>query len=217
MTVSRNFAHLRSAQRLRALRFRFAKFVPFAFFALFVAMNLTGLLSHVLAPEVNAAQQVETIPLDIPVSGDCELDWIIYRAGEREGVDPRFIHAVIKQESGYKVDAVSPAGARGLMQLMPATAKRFGNTDPDDTASNVQAGTKYLAWLLKRFDGDVSLALAGYNAGEGAVDKYKGVPPYTETQNYVSTIVSNYGKTYHPMVSPEDAKLLFHLTVTTMQ
>ena len=150
MTVSRNFARLRSAQRLRALRFRFAKFVPFAFVALFFAMNFTGLLGHVLAPEVNAAQQVEIIPLDIPVSGDCELDWIIFRAGEREGVDPRFIHAVIKQESGYKADAVSPAGARGLMQLMPATAKRFGNTDPDDTASNIEAWTKYLAWLLKR-------------------------------------------------------------------
>jgi Transglycosylase SLT domain len=217
MKVSQNFARLRSARRLRALRFRFAKFVPFTFVALFFAMNFTGLLGHVLAPEVSAAQQVEIIPLDIPVSGDCELDWIIFRAGEREGVDPRFIHAVIKQESRYKVDAVSPAGARGLMQLMPATAKRFGNTDPDNTASNIEAGTKYLAWLLRRFDGDVTLALAGYNAGEGAVDKYKGVPPYGETQNYVSKIVANYGKTYHPIVAPEDAKLLFHLTTASTQ
>lgn len=218
MKVSQNFARLRSAQRLRSLQFRFAKLVPFALIALFFAMNFTGLLGHVLAPEVaNAAQRVETIPLDIPVSGDCELDWIIFRAGEREGVDPRFIHAVIKQESRYKVNAVSSAGARGLMQLMPATARRFGNTDPGDTASNVQAGTRYLAWLLKRFDGDVSLALAGYNAGEGAVDKYKGIPPYSETQNYVSTIVLNYGKTYHPIVSPEDARLLFHLTANHVQ
>lgn len=211
MKVSQKFAHLRSAQRLRTFRFRFAKLTPFAFLAVFFAINCSGLLAHVLAPEVKAATQVEIIPLDIPVSGDCELDWIIFRAGEREGVDPRFIHAVIKQESRYNRDAVSSAGARGLMQLMPATAKRFGNTDPNDTASNIEAGTKYLAWLLKRFGGDVSLALAGYNAGEGAVDKYKGVPPYGETQNYVSRIVSNYGKTYHPVLSPEDAKLVFHL------
>jgi soluble lytic murein transglycosylase-like protein len=217
MKVSQNFARSRSAQRLRTFHFRFAKLVPFAFVALFFAMNFTGLLGHVLAPAVAAAPQVETIPLDIPVSGDCDLDWIIFRAGEREGVDPRFIHAVIQQESRYKINAVSPVGARGLMQLMPATAKRFGNTDPDDMASNVEAGTKYLAWLLKRFDGDVSLALAGYNAGEGAVDKYKGVPPYSETQNYVSRIVANYGKTYHPVVSPEDAKVLFHLTVNSVQ
>ena len=211
MKVSQKFAPLRSAQRLRTFRFRFAKLTPFAFVAVFFAINSSGLLAHVLAPEVKAAQHVEIIPLDIPVSGDCDLDWIIFRAGEREGVDPRFIHAVIKQESRYKKDALSSAGARGLMQLMPATAKRFGSTDPNDTASNIEAGTKYLAWLLKRFDGDVSLALAGYNAGEGAVDKYKGVPPYSETQNYVSRIVSNYGKTYHPVLSPEDAKLVFHL------
>lgn len=218
MKVSQNFARLRSAQRLRTFHFRFAKLAPFAFVALFFVMNFTGLLGHVLAPDVvNAAPQAEIIPLDIPVSGDCELDLIIFRAGEREGVDPRFLHAVIKQESRYNTHAVSPVGARGLMQLMPATAKRFGNTDPDNTASNVEAGTKYLAWLLKRFDGDVSLALAAYNAGEGAVDKYKGVPPYTETQNYVSKIVSNYGKTYHPMVTPSDAKLLFHLTATAVQ
>ncbi len=70
-----------------------------------------------------------------------------------------------------------------------------------------------MKWLLERFDGDVSLALAGYNAGEGAVDKYKGVPPYSETQNYVKKIVTNYGKTYHPILPPADAKLAFHLAL----
>lgn len=215
MKFSRKFPRLHSAQRVRDLHFRFAKLTPFALIALFLAINVTGLVSHVLAPDAKAATQVvEIIPLDIPISGDCELDWIIFKAGEREGVDPRFIHAVIKQESQYKVQAVSPAGARGLMQLMPATAKRFGSTDLNDTASNVDAGTKYLAYLLKRFDGDVSLALAGYNAGEGAVDKYKGIPPYPETQNYVSKIVSDYGKNYHPMLSPEDAKSVFHLVAS---
>jgi soluble lytic murein transglycosylase-like protein len=190
---------------------RSAKSIPLFIISLFVLFNFTDFaFSPVMAPVVSAAE-VEAIPADIPLSGDCDLDWIIFRAGEKAGIDPRFIHAVIKQESKYDSRAVSPVGARGLMQMMPATAERFGLKDPFDPAANVEAGTKYLKWLLKRFDGDVSLALAGYNAGEGAVDKYKGVPPYTETQNYVKKIVSNYGKTYHPVLSPDDAKLAFHL------
>src|SRR6185503_6469226 len=130
---------------------------------------------------------------------------------KRAGVDPRFVHAVIQQESRYDAKAVSPVGARGLMQLMPSTAKRFHCDDSANQACNVEAGTKYLAWLLKRFNGDVKLALAGYNAGEGSVDKYQGVPPYTETQDYVNKIVSNYGKTFHPVLSPEDASIAFNL------
>ena len=209
----RTAPRLRSANRLRNVHLRSAKFAPFAIISLFFVFNFTGLFfSPVMAPIVEAAQQqVETIPVDIPLSGDCDLDWIIFRAGEKEGVDPRFIHAVIKQESKYNPKAVSYVGAAGLMQMMPATAKRFGLKNPFDATANVAAGTKYLKWLLKRFDGDVSLALAGYNAGEGSVDKYKGVPPFSETQNYVKKIVSNYGKTYHPVLRPEDAKLAFHL------
>src|SRR6266436_3520025 len=193
---------------------RSAKFAPFAIISLFFLTNFTGLFfSPVFAPDVaaNSLEEVETIPTDIPLSGDCDLDWIIFRAGEKEGVDPRFIHAVIKQESKYNPKAVSYVGAAGLMQMMPATAKRFGLKNPFDATANVAAGTKYLKWLLKRFDGDVSLALAGYNAGEGSVDKYKGVPPFSETQNYVRKIVANYGKTYHPILPPADAKLAFHL------
>ncbi|MFN2578062.1 MAG: lytic transglycosylase domain-containing protein [Pyrinomonadaceae bacterium] len=192
---------------------RTVKFAPVAVFFLFFVTNLTGFFfSPVFAPVVEAKRQEEFIPLDIPRSGDCDLDLIIFRAGEREGVDPRFIHAVIQQESRYDSKATSPVGAKGLMQLMPATGKRFACKDLKDQACNVEAGTKYLAFLLKRFNGDVSLALAGYNAGEGAVDKYKGVPPYHETENYVKKIVANYGKTYHPVLSPQDAKVAFHLT-----
>jgi hypothetical protein len=195
------FPHLRSA-----------KFAPVAVFSLFFLTNFTGLyFSPALAPVVRASNQIETIPADVPQSGDCDLDWIIFHAGERAGVDPRFIHFVIQQESNYDPDALSPAGARGLMQLMPGTARRFDCDDAKDEACNVEAGTKYLAWLLKRFNGDVKLALAGYNAGEGAVDKYQGVPPYPQTQDYVNKIVANYGKTYHPIREPQEAKIAFGL------
>ncbi len=192
---------------------RTVKFAPVAVFLLFFVTNLTGFyFSPALAPtSVQAAAPDDFIPLDIPQSGDCDLDLIIFRTGEREGVDPRLIHAVIQQESRYDPKATSPVGAKGLMQLMPDTGKRFDCQDLKDQACNVEAGTKYLAWLLKRFNGDVSLALAGYNAGEGAVDKYKGIPPYHETENYVKKIISNYGKTYHPILSPDDASIAFGL------
>jgi len=186
-----------------------AKFAPFAIMSLFLLMNFTGIFfSPVFAPSVSATTQVEEIiPQDIPTSGDPVLDRMIFRVAGRHGIDPRFIHAVIWQESKYKPKALSHAGAQGLMQLMPATARRFGCTDPHDMVANIEAGTKYLSWLLKRFNGDVKLALAGYNAGEGAVAKYNGVPPYNETQNYVRKIVANYGKTTHPVIPAEVTQL----------
>ena len=192
--------------------FRSIKFAPFALVSLFLFSNLTGLLfSHALAPEAAATQHTFTIPADIPTSGDPELDRIIFEVGEKQGVDPRFIHAVIWQESKYKTTARSHAGAQGLMQSIPATAKRFGCDNPDDPRANITAGTKYLGWLLKRFSGNVELALAGYNAGEGSVDKYDGIPPYNETQNYVKIISKRYGKTYHPILSPAEAAQVFQL------
>lgn len=196
--------------------FRSFKFAPFVVISFFVFTNVTGILfSRALAPIANAnAPDAILIPSDIPTSGDKELDMIIFRAGEREGVDPRFLHAVIWQESKYDTSARSHAGAQGVMQLMPDTAKRFGCKDPDDPKSNIAAGTKYLSWLLKRFDGNVALALAGYNAGEGSVDKYDGIPPYNETQNYVRIISQRYGKTYHPVLSPKEAIEAFHLRAT---
>ena len=185
----------------RLPHFRSLKFAPFALISLFLFSNLTGLLfSRVLAPvAVASAETTSSIPPDIPTSGDPKLDRIIFEAGEKQGIDPRFIHAVIWQESKYKVDARSHAGAQGLMQLMPATAKRFGCNNVNDPVENITAGTKYLSWLLKRFAGNVELALAGYNAGEGSVDKYDGIPPYNETQNYVKIISKRYGKMYHPI------------------
>ena len=189
----------------RKPHFRSLKFAPFALISLFLFSNLTGLLfSHALAP-VAVASADTTIPSDMPTSGDPELDRIILEAGEKQGVAPRFIHAVIWQESKYKVDARSHAGAQGLMQLMPATAKRFGCEHPENPEENITAGTKYLSWLLKRFAGNVELALAGYNAGEGSVDKYDGIPPYNETQNYVKIISKRYGKMYHPVPNVQAA------------
>ena len=194
---------------------RAVKIPTLAILSFFLLTNLTGVLfSRVLAPEAVAQPVlVRPIPADIPSSGSSDIDRLIFDAGEREGVDPRFIHAVIWQESKYVADAKSHAGAVGLMQLMPATAERFGCADREDPAANVEAGTKYLKWLLKRFSGNVELALAGYNAGEGSVDKYNGVPPYSETQKYVKIISERYGKTFHPVLPPDQAAAEFNLHV----
>lgn len=106
------------------------------------------------------------------------------------GVSPALALAVISVESGGRSGAVSHAGATGLMQLMPATAARFGVSDPVDPAQNIRGGIAYLDWLLDEFDGDIVLALAGYNAGENAVRKHAGVPPYAETRAYVPKVLS---------------------------
>ncbi|HET6671076.1 MAG TPA: lytic transglycosylase domain-containing protein [Pyrinomonadaceae bacterium] len=180
-------------------RLHFVKFAPFVIIVLFLLTNFTGVLfGRAFAP--SNANPIES--LEALTSGDAELDQLITSISESEGVDPRFIHAVIWQESKYEQYARSHVGAQGLMQLMPATARRFGCKDPHDPAENIAAGTKYLSWLLKRFDGNVELALAGYNAGEGSVDKYNGIPPYRETQNYVRIITSRYGKSNPVLDTP---------------
>lgn len=112
----------------------------------------------------------------------------IAAASRKYGVDESVVRAIIHAESSFNPNAVSRVGAQGLMQLMPATARRFGVGDSFDASQNIRGGVQYLAWLLKRFDGDLTRAAAGYNAGEGAVEKYKGVPPYAETRRYVERV-----------------------------
>lgn len=112
----------------------------------------------------------------------------ISAASKRYGVDEAVVRAIIHAESAFNPRALSRVGAQGLMQLMPDTARRFGVGDAFDAAQNIRGGVQYLAWLLKRFDGDLRKAAAGYNAGEGAVDKYHGIPPYAETRRYVERV-----------------------------
>lgn len=121
-----------------------------------------------------------------------DFDRLIRSIGGRYGVNPKLIHAVIRQESNYDPFAVSPKGALGLMQLLPATAERFGVKDVFVPAENIQGGVKYLRYLMDRYPGQAALVLAAYNAGEGAVDRYGGVPPYRETQAYIARIAKWY-------------------------
>ncbi len=116
-------------------------------------------------------------------------DPLIEAASARHGLDAALLKAVVQAESGFNENAVSPAGAQGLMQLMPSTASALGVADPFDPAQSIDAGARYLKQQLDRF-GDVTLALAAYNAGPNAVAKYRGVPPFRETQNYVTRVLS---------------------------
>jgi hypothetical protein len=133
-------------------------------------------------------------PKDFKITS-LHLDTHSYRreieaASSHYGVDRALVRAVIHAESAFRPNAISEAGAQGLMQLMPATAERFAVDNPFDARQNIRGGVRYLAWLLKRFNGNQVLALAGYNAGEASVDEYNGVPPYAETQSYVTLVQS---------------------------
>lgn len=145
--------------------------------------------SNVLATEkaaLNSANNV-THPAGTVTYAD-----LFNEAAATYGVDVNLLTAIAKQESNFKADAVSSAGAIGIMQLMPATAESLGVSNPYDARENIMGGAKYIRQMLDRYDGDVTLALAAYNAGSGNVAKYGGVPPFTETQNYVAKVTANY-------------------------
>lgn len=140
--------------------------------------------------DVDTTPRVTAAPLR---TGNGNVDALVTQAAQRHGVDPRLIFAVMQQESGFNPRATSYKGARGLMQLMPATAIRFGVSDIYDPTQNIEGGVRYMRFLLDTFKGDVELALAGYNAGENAVIRYGNrIPPYRETQDYVRKISAHY-------------------------
>ena len=140
----------------------------------------------------NALQEVMSAQANTVSATKSQILNVVNQVAEKHGVDEKLVQALIKQESGFNPNAKSKAGAMGLMQLMPSTAKNLGVQDPYNIVQNVEGGVKYLKSMLNKYNGNVILALAAYNAGPGAVDKYDGVPPYKETQNYVRNILANY-------------------------
>jgi soluble lytic murein transglycosylase-like protein len=164
--------------------------------------------SPLVSPTVlTAGLTVSASPANLNVlrgytTGSSEIDGYLIQSGTKNEVDPLLIYSVMHQESSFKSRAISPKGARGLMQLMPGTAMRFGVTNIFDPRQNIEGGARYLRFLLDRFDGDVRLTLAGYNAGEGAVEKYGWqIPPYAETQEYVRRISRRYSMLQDPSVA----------------
>ena len=123
-------------------------------------------------------------------------DAYIRASAARHGIDAGLMKAMMHTESAFNPNARSPVGAQGLMQLMPATASRFKVSNPWNPADNIEGSAKYIAWLMKRFNNNVEFAVAGYNAGEGNVDKYNGIPPFKETRNYVKSVMSRYHSLY---------------------
>src|SRR5215207_9830329 len=135
-------------------------------------------------------------------TGNSDVDNFIVESGKRNSVDPLLLYSIMHQESSFKTRAMSYKGARGLMQLMPPTAARFGVSNIWDPKQNIEGGARYMRFLLDLFEGDVRLALAGYNAGEGAVMKYGyRVPPYSETQEYVRRIGNRYSLIRDPQAA----------------
>jgi soluble lytic murein transglycosylase-like protein len=135
-------------------------------------------------------------------TGSAQVDEYLISSGTNNGVDPLLLYSIMHQESSFKSHAISPKGARGLMQLMPFTAMRYGVTNIFDPRQNIEGGARYVRFLLDRFDGDISLVLAGYNAGEGAVEKYGWrIPPYSETQEYVRRISRRYALLRDPIAA----------------
>ncbi len=143
-----------------------------------------------------ALQEAAALQSNIPsvnkASTKSQVLNVVNQISKKYDVDEKLVQALIKQESGFNPKAKSKAGAMGLMQLMPSTAKNLGVQDPYNMVQNVEGGVKYLKSMLNKYNGNVILALAAYNAGPNAVDKYSGVPPYKETQNYVRNILANY-------------------------
>jgi len=164
-----------------------------ASFAAMVQAELAAANAQGATPGVGTGADVGAIdaPAMVPPA---QIDALVSANATQQQVDPALIKAIIANESGFNANGTSKVGAQGLMQLMPGTAAGLGVTNAYDPSQNVMGGTKYIKGLLDRFNGDVKLAVAAYNAGPGAVEKYGGVPPYAETQNYVQNVLASYQK-----------------------
>jgi soluble lytic murein transglycosylase-like protein len=165
--------------------------------------KLTRIRNYTYTPPAGALVELTSKQLNPSLgeftTGDSSVDSFIVESGKRNSVDPLLLYSIMHQESSFKPRAMSYKGARGLMQLMPGTAARFGVSNIWDPKQNIEGGARYMRFLLDTFSGDVQLALAGYNAGEGAVMKYGNkVPPYSETREYVRRIGNRYSMIRDP-------------------
>ena len=147
---------------------------------------------NILDAKIEKASSQDKVFQNNNKSNKAEIDNLIEKYSNKNGLDKDFVKALVKQESGFNPNATSKCGAMGLMQLMPATAQGLGVSNAYDIEQNIAGGTKYLKSMIDRFDGNEKLALAAYNAGPNAVNKYGGIPPYQETQNYVKNVLKIY-------------------------
>ncbi len=162
--------------------------------------TITGVETVPDLPAEHAVEEPQLVPGVQPVPGkdspltSADLTQLLNKAGREHNVDEDLLASVVKAESGGNARAVSRTGARGLMQLMPGTAQRLGVENSFAPDQNVRGGTTYLDWLLNRYHDNIALALAAYNAGPGAVDKYHGIPPYHETRAYVARVIHEFNR-----------------------
>ena len=169
--------------------------------------NLMASAKNEKSQEFSDVLKSQTVSEKKTDSQTVDLDTIFVKASATYDVPVNLIRAVAKVESNFNPKAVSCCGAQGVMQLMPSTAKGIGVSDPLDAEQNIMGGTKYLSQMLDRYDGDVKLTLAAYNAGAGNVAKYGGVPPFKETQAYVKKVMENMGEEFEvPKISVADGK-----------
>jgi len=153
---------------------------------------LAGSVKTVVRTDAKTGRLVRSVVApQVPRVPPAEINEIVDRIATQEGVEAPLVHSVILAESNYNPSAVSPKGAQGIMQLVPSTARRFGVNNTFDPADNIQGGVRYLRFLLDYYHGDYTKSIAAYNAGEAAVDKYNGVPPYAETLGYVQTVAKH--------------------------
>ncbi len=151
-------------------------------------------------PTITAQSRLRRVP--VLAVAPAQIHRKVNELAPRYGLDPHLVLALIQVESNFRSDALSPKNAQGLMQLIPDTATRFGVTDPWDMEQNLRGGMAYLRWLHRRFDGDWERVLAGYNAGEGAVTRFNGIPPYPETQAYVQKVLALYERRRPKLPTP---------------